>query len=131
LSGVRAAGRARSRFDEPLDQWANRRRMDTLDPSDHHRAAALDHAEHRRLFRRQGPPTPRPLQPAVPSASSGSAHRVRTALVASDDVDFIALDLPGQDRFGLARHDPFPERLGHPLGIARVQPQLAGDLRIR
>jgi hypothetical protein len=62
----------RSRFDEPLDQRANRRLLDLLDPPDHHRAAARDPAENRRLFRRPGPPTPRPRW-----VSLGSSPRSR------------------------------------------------------
>ncbi len=53
------------------------------------------------------------------------------AFVAGDDVNFIALDLPRKDRFGLACHDPFPSRLGPPLSIARAQSQRSGNLCIR
>ncbi len=50
---------ARSRRDERLDEGANRGLLDILDPPDDHRATPLNHAENRRLFGRQGSPTPR------------------------------------------------------------------------
>ena len=41
------------------------------------------------------------------------------------------LHLPRQDRFGWAGDDPFPQRLGHPRHIVRVQAQLLGHLGVR
>lgn len=60
---------ARSRRDERLDEGANRGLPDILDPPDDHRATPLHHAENRWLFVRQGSPAPRPLQPALRTAS--------------------------------------------------------------
>lgn len=131
IDGVFIGMDPRSGRNEGLDEGANRGLLDIFDHPDHDGATALDHAENRRLFRRQGPPTPRALQPAAPSAPSGSAHGFWIALMARHDVDLVAFHLARPHRFGLAGHDPWPERLGHPLGIARVQPQFPGDLRIR
>jgi hypothetical protein len=121
---------ARSRRNARLVQRANRRWLDLLDPADHDRAAALNPAENRRLCRRQGSPTPRPLQPPAPTAPARSAHRFRMALGSGNDVDCIALDFTRAHRFGLARPHSFPELLSHPPGIAGVQPQLPGNLRV-
>lgn len=101
---------ARSRRDERLDQGANRGLPDILDPPDDHRAAALDHAEDRRLFRRQGPPTPRALQPAPPTPPAGAAHRFRLSLVAGDDINLVAFHIPRPVRVGAARPRPATAR---------------------
>jgi hypothetical protein len=43
-------------------------------------------------------------------------------------IDFVALDLAGECRFGPPRDDALAERRGHRLNIAAVQVQLLGDL---
>lgn len=97
IDGVFIGMDPRSGRNEGLDEGANRGLLDIFDHSDHNGTAALDHAEDRRLFRRQDP-RPRapfnryrrprrpalltasgwPLWPAMTSTSSHSTSPERT-----------------------------------------------------
>ena len=59
-----------SRGDESLKERLDGRLLDIIQHPDDHRAAALNHAENRRLFLLQGASTPCPLQPATPPAAA-------------------------------------------------------------
>jgi hypothetical protein len=50
--------------------------------------------------------------------------------VAGNHVDFVALDLAGEDDLGLALDDPLPRLRGHSLGVVGVQVQLLSDLLV-
>jgi hypothetical protein len=48
--------------------------------------------------------------------------------MSSNDIDFVALDLARERRFGPPLDDPLTERRGHRLDIAAGQVQLLGNL---
>ena len=122
---------ARAGGDQDLDQRPDRRWLDIFQPSDDHHAAPLDHSEHRRLFLLQGAPAPRALPPAPPPPAALFFHHIRKPFMTGHDVDFVAFHVPRQNRFGRASDDSFPQLLGHPLPIVRVQAPLLGDLGVR
>ena len=51
--------------------------------------------------------------------------------MACNDVDFVAFDLPRQDRLRLSHHDPLPQLSGHLVSDVFIYTQLIGDLPIR
>jgi hypothetical protein len=55
-------------------------------------AAALDHAEDRRLFLLQGAAPA--LQSVAPAVASFGPHRLGIALVPGDNVELVELDVP-------------------------------------
>ena len=96
---------------------------------DHDLAAALDHAEDRRLLLLQGAAAP--FQSVAPAFTSFGPHRLGIALVPGDDVELVELDVAAQDHLGCLRHDAVAQHLGHGLGVALAQTQFLRDLTVR
>src|SRR4051812_48490821 len=94
---------------------------------DHHLAAALDHAEDRRLFLLQGAAAA--LQSVAPAVASFGPHRLGIALVPGDDVELVELNVPAQDDLGCLRHDAVAQHLG--LDVALAQTEFLRDLTVR
>src|SRR3954452_12535386 len=92
-------------------------------------AAALDHAEDRRLFLLQAAAAA--LQSVAPAIASFGPHRLGIALVPGDDVELHELNAPAQDDVGCLRHDAVAQHLGHGLGVALAQTEFLRDLTVR
>jgi hypothetical protein len=114
-----------------LDDRMEGRLLNIGQHPDHHLAAALDHAEDWRLFFLQGAATAAPLQPIASASASFGQHRLGMALVSSDDVDLVELDIPAQDHLGCLRHDAVAQHLGHGLDVALAQTEFLCDLTVR
>lgn len=76
------------------DQRGDRCLLNVREHPDHDGAAALDHADHRRLVFLQGAAPPLALEPSAPSQAPLALNGFWMALVASDDIHLITLDLP-------------------------------------
>ena len=50
--------------------------------------------------------------------------------MSGDDVDLVAFDLAGENDLGLVLDDALPQLRAHPLGVVRIEIQLAGDLLV-
>src|SRR4051794_7752312 len=98
---------------------------------DHDLAAALDHAEDRRLLLLQGAATAAALQSVAPALPSLGQHRLGIALVPSDNVKLVELNVPAQDHLGRLRHDAGAQHLGHGLDVALAQTEFVRDLTVR
>src|SRR5688572_7198733 len=94
-------------------------------------AAALDHAEDRRLFLLQGAAPATALQSVAPAFASLGPHRLGIALVPGDDVELVELNVAAQDDVGCLRHDAVAQHLGHGLGVALAHTQFLRDLTVR
>src|SRR4051812_43402938 len=117
--------------DTLLDDRVDGRLLDIGQHPDHHLAAALDHAEDRRLLLRQGAASAATLQSVAPAVASFGPHRLGIALVPSDDVELVELNVAAQDHLGCRRHDAVAQPLGHGLGVALTQTQFLRDLTVR
>src|SRR3954465_4654223 len=113
--------------DSLLDDRMEGRLLDIGQHPDHDLAAALDHAEDRRLFLLQGAATAAALQSVAPAVASFGPHRLGIALVPSDDVELVELNVPAQDDVGCLRHDAVVQDLGHGLGVALAQRVLRAE----
>src|SRR3954462_822690 len=114
-----------------LDDRMDGRLLDIGQHSDHHLAAALDHAEDRRLFLLQGAEPAAALQSVAPAYASLGPHRLGIALVPGDDVELVELNVAAQDHLGCLRHDAVAQHLGHGLGVALAQTEFLRDLTVR
>src|SRR3954471_14673017 len=101
-----------------LDDRMDGRLLDIGQHSDHHLAAALDHAEDRRLLLLQGAAPAAALQSVAPAFASLGPHRLGIALVPGDNVELVELNVAAQDHLGRLRHDAVAQHLGHGLGVA-------------
>src|SRR3954463_2335541 len=113
-----------------LDDRMDGRLLDIGQHPDHHLAAALNHAEDRRLFLLQGAATATALQSVAPAFASLGPHRLGIALVPGDNVELVELNIPAQDDVGCLRHDAVAQHLGHGLNVALAQTQLVRDLTV-
>src|SRR3954454_17041452 len=110
---------ARTFSDSLLDDRMDGRLLDKH--PDHHLAAALDHAEDRRLLLHQGAATAADLQSVAPALPSLGPYRLGITLVPGDNVELVELNVAAQDRVGCLRHDAAAQLLGHGLGVALAQ----------
>src|SRR4051794_24862151 len=92
--------------DRLLDQGADRHLLDVLQHPDHDLTAALQHPEDRRLLLGQRAPASLPLQPPPAPAPPLLFYRLGIALMSGHHIDFVALDLARQRRFGTPLDDP-------------------------
>src|SRR3954454_8450671 len=119
------------RMDGLPDDRMDGRLLDIGQHPDHDLAAALDHAEDRRLFLLQGAAPAAALQSVAPAFASFGPHRLGIALVPGDDVELVELDVPAQDHLRCLRHDAVAQHLGHGLGVALAQTEFLRDLTVR
>src|SRR3954469_21192598 len=117
--------------DSLLDDRMEGRLLDIGQHPEHDLAAALDHAEDRRLFLLQGAAPAAALQSVAPAVAPLGPHRLGIALVPGDDVELVELDVAAQDHLGCLRHDAVAQHLGHGLGVALAQTQFLRDLTVR
>src|SRR5689334_6494569 len=82
--------------DRLLDDRVDGCLLDIGQHPDHHLAAALDHAEDRRLFLLQGAAPAAALQSVAPAFPSFGSHRLGIALVSGDNVELVELDVAAQ-----------------------------------
>src|SRR3954447_22316227 len=114
-----------------LDDRMDGRLLDIGQHSDHHLAAALDHAEDRRLLLLQGAAPAAALQSVAPAFAPLGPHRLGIALVPGDDVELVELDVAAQDDVGRLRHDAVAQHLGHGLDVALAHTEFLRDLTVR
>src|SRR5512143_756341 len=76
------------------DQRGDRGLLNVREHPDHDGAAALDHADHRRLVFLQGAAPPLALKPSAPSPAPLALNGFWMALVAGNNIHLITLDLP-------------------------------------
>src|SRR4051812_25595059 len=119
------------RMDGLPDDRMDGRLLDIGQHPDHDLAAALNHAEDRRLLLLQGAATAAALQSVAPAFAPRGPHRLGIALVPGDDVELVELDVPAQDHLGRLRHDAVAQHLGHGLDVALAQAQFVRDLAVR
>src|SRR4051795_12860993 len=90
---------------------------------DHDLAATLNHAEDRWLLLLQSAATTAALQPVASAFPPLGPHRLGIALVSSDNVKLVELDVPAQEHLGCLHHDAVAQHLGHGLDVALAQTQ--------
>src|SRR3954469_23170241 len=117
--------------DSLLDDRMDGRLLDIGQHPDHDLAAALNHAEDRRLFLLQGAAPAAALQSVAPAFASFGPHRLGIALVSGDNVELVELNIAAQDYLGCLRHDAVAQHLGHGLGVALAQTEFLRDLTVR
>src|SRR3954469_24077200 len=117
--------------DSLLDDRMEGRLLDIGQHPDHDLAAALNHAEDRRLLLLQGAAPAAALQSVAPAFPSLGPHRLGIALVPSDNVELVELDIAAQDHLGRRRHDAVAQHLGHGLDVALAHTQFVRDLMVR
>src|SRR3954469_3378122 len=114
--------------DSLLDDRMDGRLLDIGQHPDHDLAAALDHAEDRRLFLLQGAAPAAALQSVAPAFASLGPHRLGIALVPGDDVELVELNVAAQDDVGCLRHDAVAQH--HGLDVALAQTEFLRDLTV-
>src|SRR3954451_11604578 len=102
--------------DSLLDDRMDGCLLDIGQHPDHDLAAALDHAEDRRLLLLQGAAAA--LQSVAPAFASFGPHRLGIALVSGDNVELVELDVPAQDHLGCLRHDAVAQHHGLDIALA-------------
>src|SRR3954467_6908774 len=116
--------------DSLLDDRMDGRLLDIGQHPDHDLAAALNHAEDRRLFLLKGAAPAAALQSVAPAVAPLGPHRLGIALVPGDDVELVELDVAAQDDVGRRRHDAVAQHLGHGLDVALAHTEFLRDLTV-